>query len=374
MGNPSSRERKIKIVLVVPLFPPKWLAGTEVATYNIAKHLSRKGHEVHVITSLDKGMTGLSREFGFYIHRLSWRKVRILGTIQFWLKIFLKIYEIKPDIVHIQAVANGIPGFLAKVVFKTPYIVWGRGSEVYLPWAFKKPISKIVLSNADAVLALTDHMKKEMQRMCSRPICVIPNGINVEHFRSNCDKHSVSLNGKTIFFVGRLHPVKGVKYLIQAMSIVRNVHHAKLTIIGDGEEKDELKQLVSKLGLCEYIEFKGRIENGKIPTYIAQADIFVLPSLSEGFPVVVLEAMAAGLPVVATGVGGLPCIIEEGVNGFLVEPANPEQIAEKIVLLLGDDELRLKMSRANLEKAKKYDWRCVVEQLEEIYYSVCKSF
>jgi N-acetyl-alpha-D-glucosaminyl L-malate synthase BshA len=358
------------IVIFVSFFPPKWLAGIEIATYNIAKHLSQRGHNVHVVTSLDKGLPSFSNEPGFNVHRISCRKVRILGVMQFWCKIFIKIYQIKPDIVHIQAIGNGVPGFLAKLMLKIPYVVCGHGSDVYLSWAFKKPISKIVLSNADAVIALTDDMKNELVKIHRKPINVIPNGVEVEKFNVNGNKKRLLMNEKTLLFVGTLHQVKGIRYLIQAMSIVRNNSKANLTIIGDGEEKEELKEFANKLNLSDCIHFAGRIDNEKIPEYMSQADIFVLPSLSEGLPVVSLEAMASGLPIVATNVGGLPDIIEDGINGFLVEPKNYEQLAEKIILLLNDDELRLKISRANREKAKKYDWSSVVEQLEEVYYSV----
>ena len=372
LKNRLSRKKTLKIVIVVFSFPPNWVGGTEIATYNIAKHLSENCHDVHVITSLDKGMQEVSSEFGFKVHRLSYNKInRFLKVIQFWYKIFFRIYRIKPDIVHIQAVGNGMPAFFAKLVFKVPYVVWGQGNDVYLSWPFKKAISKIVLSNADFVIALTDHMKEKMQEICMRPVKVISNGIDIKKFHS--DKKRESISELTIMFVGRLDPIKGVKYLIQAMSIVKNYQNIKLIVIGDGEEKKELKELVSMLNLSDCVYFTGLIDNEKIPEYMSQADIFVLPSLSEGFPVASLEAMASGLPIVATNVGGLPDIIEDGVNGYLVEPRNPVQLAEKITLLLKDNDLRLNISKANREKAKKYDWSYVVGQLEDVYYSLCKD-
>jgi glycosyltransferase involved in cell wall biosynthesis len=373
LENSLTRRKKIKIVLVVFSFPPNWIGGTEIATYNIARHLSNKGHDVHVITSIDKGMPEISSEYGFKVHRLSYyKKNKIIKVIQFWYKIFLNMHTIKPDIVHIQGVGNGVPAVLTKLLFKVPYVVCGHGDDVYSSWSFKKPISKIVFSNADAVIALTSHMKKEMQKLCLRHVHVIPNGIDVKKFNINKDE-KISMNTKTILFVGRLNKIKGVEYLIQAVSIIRNNYNVKLIIIGDGEEKNVLKELADNLNLSDCICFTGLIDNDKIPEHMTQVDIFVLPSLSEGLPVVILEAMASGLPIVATNVGGLPDILEDGVNGFLVEPGNPEQLAEKIALLLMDNILRKKMSETNRKETKKYDWCYVVEQFEEVYFSVCKN-
>jgi len=101
---------------------------------------------------------------------------------------------------------------------------------------------------------------------------------------------------------------------------------------------------------------------------MAASDVFVLPSLSEGFPVTVVEAMASGLPIVATTIRGLPEIIKDGKkNGFLVEPKNPEQIAEKVLLVLENDKLRERISEKNKEKAKGYSWEAVIEKLERVY-------
>jgi glycosyltransferase involved in cell wall biosynthesis len=114
----------------------------------------------------------------------------------------------------------------------------------------------------------------------------------------------------------------------------------------------------------------GKVPHDEIPAYMASADVFVLPSLSEGFGIAALEAMAMGLPIIATKVGGLLEIIKDGENGFLVEPRNPVEIAEKCVLLLTNDDLRASISRNNREKAKDYSWEKVIERLEKVYLHV----
>jgi len=363
----------MKIVILISQFLPKWVGGTEIATKNIAGYLARNGHEVHIITSLDKGLPKKKQEDNFFIHRVSHPKIKIFGYLVFWIKCFFSIKKIKPDIVHSQGIQMGIPSFLAKKIFGTPYIVYCRGSEVYLPWKFKKIISKIVFNSADAVIALTDNMKNEIQKNYEKNIIILPNGVDFKKFlnfskQTIRDKFKINPGEKIIVFVGSLRPVKGVEYLIEAFNIIKNKAPAtKLFLVGDGEKKQSLEDLVRKNNLEKQVNFIGQVQNDDIPEYMAIADIFVLPSLSEGFPGVILESMASGLSVVATKVGGLPELIKDGENGFLVEPKNPEQISEKVLLLLEDDKLREKISNNNKEKVKRYSWENVIDKIEKIY-------
>ena len=145
--------------------------------------------------------------------------------------------------------------------------------------------------------------------------------------------------------------------------------NAKLLILGEGEEKENLRKFAIRLKLKDRVIFKGEIPNKEVTEYMVASDVFALPSLSEGFPVTILEAMASGLPIVVTKVTGITEIIINGENGFLAEPKNTKEIAEKILLLLEDEEMRERISRNNKENVKKYRWESVVERLEEIYRS-----
>ena len=356
----------MKIAILVNLFPPKWLAGTEIATYYIAEHLAQHGHEVHVITSLDEGLPEKSCEKGFHIHRLPRVRIRFVGVLAFWVDIVRTLQKIKPDIVHAQSFGSGMPALLSNRLLKIPYVIYGRGSDVYLPDWFTKLTAKGILKNASTVIALTEHMKDAMQAIYSRDVIIVPNGINLNEV---AEREAEGGNpGKKILFVGRLHPVKGTQYLLGAMSIVhRELPEAKLILVGDGEEREHLETLTDNLGIRECVEFAGRVPHERVQDYMSQAKVFVLPSLSEGFPVTILEAMACGLPVVATRVGGVPDIIEDGANGYLIDAMNQEQIAEALLKLLRDEELRKGISEKNRVTAEKYRWDTVVVTLEGIY-------
>jgi glycosyltransferase involved in cell wall biosynthesis len=358
----------MKIAILVGLFPPKWLAGTEIATYNLASHLARRGHEVHVITSHDAGFPEFSKESGFSVHRIAWPKIRFIGILTFWAKICLKIRKIKPDIIHAQSLGVAVPTLISERILKIPYVIWGQGSDIYLPGKFTRMTSKPMLQNADAVLALTEDMKQKMREICDRDISVVPNGIDLKRFEiSSGDKKDSS--AKTIIFVGRLHPVKGVQYLIEAMAIVHlETPDVKLVIVGDGVERARLEELAERLNLKGSIQFAGQVPQESIPRLMHQADVFALSSLSESFGIVNLEAMAAGLPIVATNVGGIPDIVEEGVNGYLVNAKNPDELADRILVLLQNDEMREEMSANNREKAELYMWDKVAGTVERIYF------
>lgn len=357
----------MKIAIIINLFPPKWLAGTEIATYSLAENLAKHGHEVHVITSLDEGLPKYCFEKGFHTHRLKKFNVRFVGILVFWAHVLMTQQKINPDIIHVQSISNALPAVIAKILFKKPFVVWGRGTDVYLADWFTKLISKIIIKNADSVIALTNDMKQKIQAVYSRDIFVIPNGIDLEKY-SRIPKNSKKVNGITILFVGRLHPVKGVQYLIEAMAIIhQEMPGVKLIIVGEGIEREKLEGLTKQLDLKGCIQFVGRVPQEKIPLFMQQADIFVLPSLAEGFPNVLLEAMACGLPIVATRVGGIPEIIEDGRNGFLVNPKKPDEIADKLLFISRNKSITWKISKNNKEKVKKYNWNNIVSNLEEIY-------
>jgi glycosyltransferase involved in cell wall biosynthesis len=362
----------MKIVLIVNLFPPKWLAGTEIATYNIAKYLSKKGNDIHVITFCDKRSPKKEKMDNFFIHRVDVKKIRILGVLHFWFQILLVIKKINPEIIHVQSISAAIPGLLSKFLLRKPYIIWAQGSDVYLPDRLTKVISKIVLKNASIVIALSEDMKSKMTNICEKDkIIILQNGIEPEKFRDFKREPNNNIK-KTILFVGTLRSVKGVNYLIEAMAIISTkLSTIDLLIVGDGPERAKLETLVKELNLQNCTHFEGKVSNEKIPEYMERADLFVLPSLSESFGIVNLEAMASGLPIVATNVGGLPEVVKNGENGLLVEPRNSKALAEKVLLLLDNIDLYNKISSINKENAKNYSWDKIAEKLEAVYRRIC---
>jgi len=367
----------MKIVIVVFLFVPVKVAGTEMATYNIAKRLNN--HEVIVITSLDKGLPSESIMDGFKVCRIyrpgKNNKIGVLLSAPlFWISIFFKLWKLKPDLVHFQGLSTGIIGIFSKKLLKIPYIVWVRGSDLYLPNPIMKLLHKTIFENASAIIVLTEHMKKTIKKIKDKEVYVIPNGVDLSKFTVTENKNNIRreldmpLNKTILITVGRLYPVKGVEYLIKSINLLKETNNNfKLLIIGDGAERNNLEKLSEELNNKDYIEFRGKIPNEEIPLYLRASDIFILPSLSEGFPNALLEAMASGLPVVATKIRGLNEIVEDGVNGFLVNPRSPEEIANKINHIIHNNVLSERFSQNNKIKAKKYEWEIIIKKLNDIY-------
>jgi glycosyltransferase involved in cell wall biosynthesis len=358
----------MKIAILVQYFPPKGQAGTEIATYFMAEQLARRGHNVHVITSSDDGLHHESIEKGFYIHRLPLNKIRVFGILCFWCSIIRTIRKIDPDLVHAQSLASGIPALISKKLLHIPYAVWGQGSDVYFPKGFLVLTPKKVIKNADAAIALTENMKMAMQKIYHRDIVVVPNGITLSDQPDKPGMNDLMSPGKSVLYVGRLETVKGVRYLIRAMKqVCDTIPDARLIIIGDGKEREMLEALSVQLGIQKNVQFAGEVPHEKVLSFMRQAGVFVLPSLSEGFPMVIIEALACGLPIVASRVGGVPEILTNAVNGYLVEARDDRTMGDSILLLLQDEKLRKKISDNNRQLVKNYTWENVILKLENVY-------
>jgi glycosyltransferase involved in cell wall biosynthesis len=154
--------------------------------------------------------------------------------------------------------------------------------------------------------------------------------------------------------VGRAVPEKGQAVLIQALAeLARRGVEARLTVVGDGPQLAELRELADHLGLAGSVEFTGAVGQGEIVTYYERADVFAMPSFAEGVPVVLMEAMATGLPVVSTRITGIPELIDDGESGFLVRPGRADELASALERVLGATaEERAEMGRAGRAKVE----------------------
>jgi glycosyltransferase involved in cell wall biosynthesis len=360
----------MKLAIISRNYLPRQLGGNEVATDAIARRLAER---VHVITSQNKGWLKTDKQGRLCLHRVFRANFRFIWFIVFPIQALFAVKRIDPQLVHAAGLHAGVAGLLCKKLLKKPFSVWGQGSDVYRSGPVLKSIYALVLANADIVLALTTHMKTSMQNTCNCVVDVIPNGVDLKPFKDiNREEARTRLHirkdERIIIFVGSLLPIKGVNYLIEAMNpIHKRATNTKLFIVGDGPEKKQLESLAQRLGANEFVWFLGRVEREEVPPYLMASDVFVLPSLSEGFPLVVLEAMAAGLPLVTTDLEQLSEIIKQDVNGFLVEPRNSAQIAEKVLLVLNDAQRRARISKANQDAARACSWSSVADQLEDRY-------
>ena len=197
----------------------------------------------------------------------------------------------------------------------------------------------------------------------------VPNGVNLKMFRTTEKKNNEILN---ILFVGRLEKQKGLTYLVKGISnLVNSEIQFKLLLVGDGSEKDILVKQVNDLKLNKYISFEGNKKINQLNNYYKKADIFILPSIWEGLPLVILEAWASKLPVIATSVGGILNICIDNKNSLIVPPRNVKKLTNAIKLLLSNQKLRRKLSlEGNKLVEKKYSWEVINKNIELIYINL----
>lgn len=365
----------MKIAILISHFPPAWLAGTEIATYNLARELANLGNDIHIITLWDKDLAYSEKIDGFTIHRiklpLPWL---ILQIPYYFIQVLYLVWKINPDIIHPQAISlNAFFAMFISKILNKPYIAYAHGSDVYKTSKyFKKYISKPVIKNAKTVVCLTEDMRKEIIKIFPRDVTVIGNGIEIQDIsKYSRDNIRMDLNIENctilIIFVGRLHPIKGISYLLDSIKIViKELDNIQLLIVGDGEYREYLEEYGKDIGIENNVKFIGSVPHCDVIKYMIASDIFILPSLSEGFPITILEAMSAGLPIIATNVGGIKEILKSERNGFLVEPKNSQQIAEKIIYILKQDLLySIKMN--NIIDVKKYTLAETTKRIKRIY-------
>jgi glycosyltransferase involved in cell wall biosynthesis len=235
----------------------------------------------------------------------------------------------------------------------------------------QKRILKAVCRRYDLIIAVSEAVKKYLvsHRFAeSNEVVVMPNGIDLSYWLGLKKKHKIETANRhpVIGTVGSLVAPKGQKYLIQAFAqFTKKYPLARLEIIGDGPERQNLQTLVSEMMLSKNVSFLGSQKD--VAPIVSKWDIFVLPSVSETFGIVILEAMALGLPVVATKVGGIPDIIDNGKNGLLVESKDSIALCRAMEKILDHPALAAELKRNGEKRIADFDIKKIVENIENIY-------
>ena len=284
------------------------------------------------------------------------------------------------DLIHAHFLHNGFIGAELKSLHNKPLIVTAHGSDVYdMPFRddWHRNIARYVLTAADKVITVSKFNAERLLSLglSSKKLHVIPNGYDSQLFRPFSTlymrkKMGLPLNRKILLSVGNLFAVKGHTYLIDAMKIVlKKRSDITLIIVGSGPLEEKLKKRVLELGLLGNVLLVGRKMHDEIPMWLNASDILVLPSISEGFPTVIPEAMACGKPVIGTKVGGIPEAITNDDLGILVNPRDPAAIAAAIIDALERDW----QHEYIIEHANFYSWSNLAKQLLTVYENALLS-
>lgn len=286
--------------------------------------------------------------------------------------------EIQFDLIHAHFLYPfGFVGARLKSSFDKPFVVTAHGSDVRTtPFKDKYylKIVKYVLRQANFIITTSQSNSKILQSLgaTSNRVSVIPNGYDPDLFKlipvtEARRKLGLPLNKKILVSIGNLKQVKGHRYLIEAMQLIsKKRKDIILIIVGSGSMEKELRNRIVSYGLEENVFLVGRKMHHEIPLWMNAATLFVLPSLAEGFPTVIPEAMACGKPVIGTRVGGVPEAITNDDVGILVDPEDAETLAQAILEALD----RKWMPQIISNYAKRYSWSSLVSQILKIYQQV----
>lgn len=371
----------MKICIVVPFFTP-FIRGNE---YGLAQSLTNLGHEVTIITSTAKAPREemvKEKDSNFYSHdfKVKYSPTPLnLGENPVVPSVFTHILKNDYDVVLLQEDYPLIChlAYFAARLKRTPTIL--STERTYYPADFKKKISLKILDKTvnkivrDGVGSITAHCNAAKEFMIKelgvkREIKVIHVGVDTKLFRPMRGKVQRLKSSKMkILTVSRLHKYKGLNYLIKAMQILKDKSEAKLYILGKGMEEDNLKNLVKRLGLEKEIEFLEKpIPNYEMPFLYSDCDVYVQPSTIEPYGIVVLEAMSCEKPVIGSKVGGMLDTIKDGETGYLVEPGNAKEIANKIMMLRNGVKKAEMGRKAREWVVDNFDWMLIGKRYQEI--------
>ena len=373
---------KIKILFIIT---SSGIGGAEKILCYTATGLDYNKYDISVCSLKKKGEIAADLEkrgievcclhMGGRESSLGW-----LSSIIALIRLFPYLIKIRPTIIHSFLFRANILARIAGYLTGIPIII----SSVRVMGGEKKYfhyVEMITSFMVDHYVAVSESVQRHIidkSRISNEKISVIYNGVNIKSQDNAYEQNAktpfkIENEDRILMTVGRLHKQKGHCYLIQAVSKVRKEFpKVKLLITGDGEEENNLKKLVKSLDLTNEVIFAGL--RSDIEGILPMAELFILPSLWEGLPNALLEAMAAGKPVVATKVGGIPEIVVHGETGILIPPRDPNALAIAIVDLLQDGLKAKDMGEAGRMRAgKRFSIYKMIEKTENLYQELLKE-
>ena len=347
----------------------------EEVIHNLSLAMLTEGCEPYVFAPRVRGREN-RLDVPYRVLRYSRPSSRRFGLRQLLIPLLWYHWKYKFDILHCHGVyPAGYVGISFRKITGVPVVITPHGGDIKKNQEGHiinpKITSRIknTFSETQAVTAISSSVKGQVINLNADPdrVYLIPNGIWLNKFGSFTNEQKIH-EKPYILYLGRLVRLKGVDILMQAFSRIIMQHPGiRLKIAGDGKEKDNLIRLGDNLGIAGNIDFLGVVRGYEKTQLLSGALFLVLPSQREGLPVVVLEAFASRVPVVASSVGGTSDIIKDDENGFLVPYGDIEGFANKFLLLLENDLLRRKLAVNASATASSYDWSKIAKQYADVY-------
>lgn len=393
----------MKIGVITSAYPEYEDDPHGIFVHRLMNEIAKQGHDVHVLAPYTGGkinysLQGVNVERFHYFYPKRFQKlcgrsgmidnVKEGFLVKFQVFTFIIFNTINSwkfrdkDLIHVQwAIPNGLGALILKKIFGIPFINTVFGEEIYLSKKFHLiPILKYLIEKSEKSITIS----KATLKACldvgfqEEKLEIVPFGVDVNFFRNiNVAKEK---NNFQILSVGYLIERKGFEYLIKSMKFIIEDTNAKLKILGSGPLEEKLNSLIKELKLEEVVDIVKNVSDEDLLKLYNTSDIFVLPSIvdsqgnTEGLGVVLLEAMACGLPVIGSNVGGIPDIIENMETGLLVPQKNEHELYKSIINLISDKNLRKKLAENGYLKVKEnFSWEKISEKYIKIYVKIMKN-
>ena len=379
----QSKNKKYKIGIVC--YPT--YGGSGVVATELGMALANKDHEVHFISySQPFRLDVFSNKINF--HEVSVPDYPLFEYIPYEHNLTAKLVDVvlheKLNLLHVHyAIPHASAALSAKQILASkgidlPIITTLHGTDITLLGKDKsfKSVIEFAINNSDAVTAVSESLKKETLSSfnINKEIQVVPNFIDSNLYKYKIDedlrRSFVSKEEKLIIHISNFRKVKRVQDVLKVFAKIREKIPSKLLLIGDGPERLEMEQLCRNLNLCESIRFIGKLK--AVEKILSVSDLFLLPSATESFGLVALEAMASKVPVISSNSGGLPEVNIDGKTGFLLDVKDVNAMAEKAIYLLKNQELLEEFKQNAYVHAMGFDLPNILPLYEKIYEELSK--
>lgn len=346
--------------------------GNNVHVHRWAEALRRRDLRISLISTLPAVLPESLRDLPCFTIPTATagmsRAERLMTLLGGWARVPRLVAALRPDVVHIHSLPTPAAVPFLRLLPRLVVSTWG--SDVVQRDPRKTRLYPYLLSHARQLTATSRYLATitDGYLRTPRPISVIPFGIDPQRFTPG----EQPIADKRIGTLRHLEANYGIDVLIEAVpALLASDRQIQVEIGGVGSLQSMFERRIDELGIGDHVALRGRLAHTEVPAFLRSLAVFAMPSRAESFGVAALEAQACGLPVVASQVGGLPEVVRDGETGLLVPPEQPQALADALLRLIEDPQLRARLGQAGRAWVRaRYDWQTNVEQMLEVYRQV----
>jgi phosphatidyl-myo-inositol alpha-mannosyltransferase len=372
----------VKLALVSP-YDFAYPGGVTEHVAHLAEQFLARGHDVHIVAPSSDDEAEPISSIDAPIHRIgrvvsipaNGSVARITLSLRSYLQAKRLLQEEQFDLIHLhEPMMPALPLTVLRHSNTTNVGTFHAFRNTPLTYFYGKPILRPFFRKLHGHIVVSSAAQDFVGEYFRADYRIIPNGIDFPRFNTRYPPLEQLADGRpTVLFVGRLEKRKGLKFLLRAWpKVLERQPNARLVVVGRGRPLEGYRRFAARQGWSPSdVVFAGYVAAEDLPRYYQACDVFCAPNTGqESFGIVLLEAMAAGAPIVASDIPGYRDVVSDGEQGLLVEPKNPGAIADAVLRLLANPELRANMRRAGQEKARAYDWPRVATEVLDYYFEV----